>query len=56
MLKKLELIKDIVVLNSLALNFDQVEDFVIQLSRRSLGELEDIKSQSECANLLLSII
>lgn len=55
MLEKLPLIKDIIVLNSPALKFDQVGDFVIQLSRQTVEELEDIKSQSECANLLLSI-
>ncbi len=56
MLKKLPLIKDIVVLNSSALEFHEVSGFVIQLSRRTVGELEDIKSQSECSNLLLNII
>jgi len=56
MLEKLPLIKDIIVLNSPALDFNQVEDFIIQLSRQTIEELEDIKSQSECSNLLLSIM
>ena len=55
MLEKLALIKDIVVLNSSALEFHEVSDFVIQLSRQTIEELEDIKSQSECSNLLLSL-
>ena len=56
MLEKLELIKDIVVLNSPALEFHEVSAFVVQLSKQTIEELEDIKSQSECSNLLLSII
>ena len=56
MLEKLELIKDIVVLNSPALEFNQVGDFVVGLSRMTLKELESIKTQSECSNLLLSIM